>query len=915
MSSSNPTLVSARFGTSRNGFDVQLLKFPRSDAALLEKVQAFSYFEEVIRQHSSQLTNLTIQQAYASNIPVSSTAGASEEANRIFGLIYDAFFSVSNITCLGFFKSDGTPVPVSLDPSARAADIAFVSFSATLNLASFSSALTTAVSSPTVQYYLKLPQSNIPTAAADAPPIAHTTADDPSSDDDDSAIANANKTPPATPGDTKAMTSVRNIFARGGGIDQLDMSSPRIVQALAAIIHTPANPNTPRQLFPIGGNSPLPAASPSIRRYLTSAASTPTSSFCGPLDFLDSQISFDALFPPLDRKPVFVIPIGTASPIALFDADAQAPDAIQACLSECRMLVFKDIIRVDYLGHHNIASADHLKVTVARLRQLTLKFNMRGIAMDGNPDMLFDKYLALAPLLPASHVNIWGINLFTQFWHALGEPLTRRIALLPRYIAISATMFDLTTMTTKDRQMTALRELRSLAVESWTSLQEDKKSMRDMLRELSPHHRTSNHFLESSTNVSSAEATMERYAPENSHPNPFIQSNYQNPAIVPHETLVSDYAPDFRGCLGCGVADHVFRACPMKNDPVTITRFHRNFNIKFNRPQRDPSSQRSTPRSSYGPARGPQLSFEPPSGNPPAFGQGPSPGAGRGASRNTPAWMSQQQHLRTGDDSSGNPGPPNPDPAPPGTNNKKARNFPLFVRSCPQQVATSPSLRPMPIRVDNGLPHLRLNLGLHADATLSVLFDSGAALSSGYLPYHLWIMRENPDIVASFEQFDDSNPFEPIKLGGAIRHPDDYDVSLHGQLTAIIRYKTPYVDHDGSPIRISFGLGNDMTVNTILGMPIIKDLGMLPNFRTARVTCEDTPATFDIRYHETNCGFPADDDASTAFANLPVEEMYPRHLAPVEPLAEPPADLPSADSVAAVDDLTHGFLQRHLHSV
>jgi hypothetical protein len=50
---------------------------------------------------------------------------------------------------------------------------------------------------------------------------------------------------------------------------------------------------------------------------------------------------------------------------------------------------------------------------------------------------------------------------------------------------------------------------------------------------------------------------------------------------------------------------------------------------------------------------------------------------------------------------------------------------------------------------------------------------------------------------------------------------------------AIIRYNTPYADHDGNPIQISFGLGNDMTVNTILGMPVIKDLGMIPIFGIA----------------------------------------------------------------------------------
>ena len=73
----------------------------------------------------------------------------------------------------------------------------------------------------------------------------------------------------------------------------------------------------------------------------------------------------------------------------------------------------------------------------------------------------------------------------------------------------------------------------------------------------------------------------------------------------------------------------------------------------------------------------------------------------------------------------------------------------------------------MPLCVDNGLPHVRLNLGASSNATHSLLFDSGAALSSGYLPYHFWIVRESLDIVASFERFDDLNLFEPIKLGGA----------------------------------------------------------------------------------------------------------------------------------------------------
>jgi hypothetical protein len=99
---------------------------------------------------------------------------------------------------------------------------------------------------------------------------------------------------------------------------------------------------------------------------------------------------------------------------------------------------------------------------------------------------------------------------------------------------------------------------------------------------------------------------------------------------------------------------------------------------------------------------------------------------------------------------------------------KRVCNFPLFVRTCQHDANISPVLCPMPIHVNNGLPHIHLCLGPSGDAKLNVLFNSGAALSSGYLPYHLWVMREQPDLVASFEKFNNANPFEPFKLGGTL---------------------------------------------------------------------------------------------------------------------------------------------------
>ena len=92
-------------------------------------------------------------------------------------------------------------------------------------------------------------------------------------------------------------------------------------------------------------------------------------------------------------------------------------------------------------------------------------------------------------------MSIFGalINLANFGRLLLGDELTRQIMQLPRHIAISSTTLDLTNMATKeDRQMHALRELRSLTVESWNATQDDKPSVRALFQELSANSNRNN---------------------------------------------------------------------------------------------------------------------------------------------------------------------------------------------------------------------------------------------------------------------------------------------------------------------------------------------------------------------------------------------------------------------------------------
>jgi hypothetical protein len=173
-------------------------------------------------------------------------------------------------------------------------------------------------------------------------------------------------------------------------------------------------------------------------------------------------------------------------------------------------------------------------------------------------------------------------------------------------------------------------------------------------------------------------------------------------------------------------------------------------------------------------------------------------------------------------------------------------------------------------------------------------------------------MSERPDLVAEFVSFDDSNPFEPIKLGGAIRDPDDFDATDHGNLTAVVRYYTPYTDISGSSITVSFALGSDVTVNTIFGLPMLCDLDSVISLRTNSLHSRALNVDFPITRAAAAFGLPFGclfDPDSTA-RNHASTRGLPSAASMSLPLAAPI----TPTLATAVDDSSLGFLQRTVHS-
>ena len=94
----------------------------------------------------------------------------------------------------------------------------------------------------------------------------------------------------------------------------------------------------------------------------------------------------------------------------------------------------------------------------------------------------------------------------------------------------------------------------------------------------------------------------------------------------------------------------------------------------------------------------------------------------------------------------------------------------------------------MSLDVDNGFPGTKMILGTTDDTEVTFIFhvDTCAAMSTGNLQLHEWIMTTYSEIVAEYIQYDDNNPFKPNQLSCVVQDLNTVQAE-HGKLTAIVR--------------------------------------------------------------------------------------------------------------------------------
>lgn len=151
----------------------------------------------------------------------------------------------------------------------------------------------------------------------------------------------------------------------------------------------------------------------------------------------------------------------------------------------------------------------------------------------------------------------------------------------------------------------------------------------------------------------------------------------------------------------------------------------------------------------------------------------------------------------------------------------------VWVCKLARVLTTKLSLREMPLKTDSNLPAMSMRLGVTDENEVLIRFnlDTCAGMTTGNKKLHQYIITNFPEIVHSYEEYNGSNPFSPIVLEGVTSTGDNSDFET-GKLTAIVTYYTRYTVN-GKALTISFGLGDSIAVNGIIGLPTLREWKMV----------------------------------------------------------------------------------------
>jgi hypothetical protein len=196
----------------------------------------------------------------------------------------------------------------------------------------------------------------------------------------------------------------------------------------------------------------------------------------------------------------------------------------------------------------------------------------------------------------------------------------------------------------------------------------------------------------------------------------------------------------------------------------------------------------------------------------------------------------------------------------------------------------APPRRTLPIGIHSNFPHIILQLGVTLGGpdspSIRAVINMAAALTTGNLHFFAKIANAFPHTVAAIYAPKD---YAPITLSGIVEQSGE---SITTELSVAFKFKLPYFTKDGNATTFMVAVGPNVTVNTILGLPFIKQTKMIVDAadQVAELRALDA-LPFPISFRRAQCHVPTIDETKvhvnmTQYADIickinHIESLYP----------------------------------------
>ena len=121
-------------------------------------------------------------------------------------------------------------------------------------------------------------------------------------------------------------------------------------------------------------------------------------------------------------------------------------------------------------------------------------------------------------------------------------------------------------------------------------------------------------------------------------------------------------------------------------------------------------------------------------------------------------------------------------------------------------------------------------------------------------------------MVAEYIECGPNTDYDVVQILAALDLKGTSQPVDHGSMAAVIRYKTPCLIHNTDPFTLSFTLGTDVALRSVLGIPCLLFMGVVVDLVNGQLDCKELNSMFPLQLDPKGKDLP-DGSSYDSFSN------------------------------------------------